>query len=98
MYRGSGGTAALDRGAARPSLSQLGDVFGEPIDVDDMRVEVVGEPFLELAVALVAGVVEGLQELTITPRTTDVLGWAVALGLDQAGIACPVWDRSSVRS
>src|SRR5215469_16856912 len=51
-----------------------------------MRVEVVGEPFLELAVALVAGVVEGLQELTIAPRTTDVLGWTVALGLDQAGI------------
>src|SRR5215469_1246629 len=51
-----------------------------------MRGEVVGEPFLELAVALVAGVVEGLQELTIAPRTTDVLGWAVALGLDQAGI------------
>jgi hypothetical protein len=44
----------LDSGSARPSLSQIGDVFGQPIDVDGMRVEVVGEPFLELAVALVA--------------------------------------------
>src|SRR5215471_18702118 len=51
-----------------------------------MRVEVVGEPFLELAVALVAGVCDSLKQLVIAPRTTDVLGWAVALGLDQAGI------------
>src|SRR5215471_19064458 len=51
-----------------------------------MRVEVVGEPFLELAVALVAGVCDSLKQLVVAPRTTDVLGWAVALGLDQAGI------------
>src|ERR1700752_1612271 len=51
-----------------------------------MRVEVVCQPFFELAVALVAGIGEGLEEFAIAPRTTDVLGWAVALGLDQAGI------------
>src|ERR1700741_1042436 len=51
-----------------------------------MRVEVVCQPFFELAVALVAGIGEGLEEFAIAPRTTDVLGWAVALGLNQAGI------------
>jgi hypothetical protein len=53
-------------------LGQIGDVFGQPIDVDDMRVEVVGEPFLELAVTLVARVCDGLKRLTIAPR------WAVS--------------------
>ena len=36
--------------------------------------------------ALVTGIGEGLEELAIAPRTADVLGWAVALGLDQARI------------
>ena len=44
------------------------------------------EPFLELAVALVARVCDSLKQLAIAPGTTDVLGWAVPLGLDQAGI------------
>jgi len=34
------------------------NLFGQPIDVDDMRVEVVCEPFLELAVAPVVGIDE----------------------------------------
>jgi len=50
---------------ARPSLSQIGDVFGKPIDIDGIRVEVVGEPFLELAVALVARVCDSLKQLPI---------------------------------
>ena len=86
MHRGLGGAAAFDRGTARPLLSQIVDVLGQPIDIDDMRVEVFGEPFLELAVALVARVCDSLKQLAIAPRTTDVLGWTVALGLDQAGI------------
>ena len=45
-------------------LSQIGDVFGQPIDVDDMRVE-VGEPFLELAAALMAGVVNARPDVPI---------------------------------
>src|ERR1700757_5359119 len=83
---GLGGAAALDGRSARPWLSQIGDLFGQPIDVDDMRIEVVCQPFFELAVALVAGISEGLEEFAIAPRTTNILGWAVALGLDQAGI------------
>ena len=49
-----------------------------------MRIEVVGEPFFELAMALVAGIGDGLKEFATAPRTTDVLGWAVALGCENA--------------
>jgi hypothetical protein len=51
-----------------------------------MGIEVVGEPFFEFAMALVAGIDDGLEELAIAPRTTDVLGRAVALGFDQTRI------------
>ena len=71
---------------ARPALSQFGDVFGQPIDVDDIGIEVVGKPFFEFAMALVFGIGDGLEELAIAPRTADVLWRAVALGFDQARI------------
>ena len=51
-----------------------------------MGIEVVGEPFFELAMALVCGIGYGLEELGMAPRTADVLGRAVALGFDQARI------------
>ena len=51
-----------------------------------MGIEVVGEPFFEFAMALVAGIGDGLEELAIAPRTTDVLGRAVALGFDETRI------------
>jgi hypothetical protein len=37
-------------------------------------------------VPLVAGIGDRLEELAIAPRTTDVLGRAVALGCDQPRI------------
>ena len=80
------GMAALGGGLARPALGECGDVFGQPIDVDDMGIEVVCEPFFEFAMALMAGIGEGFEELAIAPRTTDVLGRAAALGFDQARI------------
>jgi hypothetical protein len=43
-------------------------------------------PFFELAVALVAGIGEGLEEFAIAPRTTDVLGGLWPLASIIAGI------------
>ena len=51
-----------------------------------MGIEIVREPFFEFAMALVAGIGDGLEELAIAPGTTDVLGRAVALGFDQPRI------------
>src|SRR5271155_1713817 len=51
-----------------------------------MGIEIVREPFFEFALPLVAGIGDGLKELAIAPGTTDVLGRAVALGLDQPRI------------
>ena len=79
---------------ARPTLGEFGDVFGQPIDVDDMGIEVVGEPFFEFAMALMFGIGDGLDELAIAPRTADVLWRAAALGFDQARIK--IQDRSNV--
>jgi hypothetical protein len=52
---------------ARPALGEFGDVFGQPIEVDDMGIEVVGEPFFEFAMALMFGIGDGLDELPIAP-------------------------------
>src|SRR6266478_6238838 len=73
-HRGLGGTAALDGGLARPALGECGDVLGQPIDVEDMGMEVVREPFFEFAMALVVGIGDGLEEFGIAPGTADVLG------------------------
>ena len=85
-HRGLGGTAALDGGLARPALGECGDVLGQPIDVEDMGIEVVREPFFEFAMALVVGIGDGLEEFGIAPGTADVLGRAAALGFDQAWV------------
>jgi hypothetical protein len=71
---------------ARPALGECGDVLGQPIDVEDMGIEVVREPFFEFAMALVVGIGDGLEEFGIAPGTADVLGRAAALGfeIDQA--------------
>ena len=83
---------------ARPGLSQFGDVFGQPIDVDDMRIEIVGEPFFEFAMALVFGIGDGFEELGVAPRTTDVLGAGSGPWLrSTADKGCPVRDRLSAR-
>src|SRR5258708_39110915 len=84
-HRGLGGTAALDGGLARPALGECGDVLGQPIDVEDMGIEVVPEPFFEFAMALVVGIGDGLEEFGITPGTADLLGRAAALGFDRTG-------------
>jgi hypothetical protein len=44
--------AALGGGSAGPAVSEFGDVFGQPIDVDDVGIEVVGELFVEFAMVL----------------------------------------------
>src|SRR6266511_4151505 len=85
-HRGLGGTAALDGGLARPALGECGDVLGQPIDVEDMGIEVVREPFFELAMARVVGIGDGLEEFGIAPGTADVLGRAATLGFDQAWV------------
>jgi hypothetical protein len=85
-HRGLGGTAALDGGLARPALGECGDVLGQPIDVEDMGIEVVREPFFEFAMALVVGIGDGLEEFGIAPGTADVLGRAATLGFDQAWV------------
>ena len=51
----------------RPALGECGNVFGEPIHVDDIGAEVVWEPFFELAAALMFGVGDGFEELGIAP-------------------------------
>ena len=70
--------------------------LGQPIDVDNMGIEIVREPFFEFAMPLVAGIGDGLEELAIAPGTTDVLGRAVALGFT-ADKGCPIRGRSSAR-
>ena len=67
-------------------MSQFGNILGQAIDVDNMRIEIVREPFFEFVMPLVAGIGDGLEELAIAPGTTDVLGRAVALGFDQPWI------------
>ena len=61
-------------------LSQIGDVFGQLIDIDDMRIEVVCEPFFELAVAPVVRIGEGLEEFAIAPGPPTSSGgqWPLA--------------------
>jgi hypothetical protein len=61
-------------------------VLGQPIDIDDMGIEVIGEPFFEFAMALVFGIGDGFEELAMAPRTADVFLRATALGFDQARI------------
>jgi hypothetical protein len=67
-------------------FGKRGDFIGEPIDIDDVGIEVVSDPFAELGVALVLGIADRVKELGIAPRTADVFGWAAAGGLDQARI------------
>jgi hypothetical protein len=69
-HRGLGGTAALDGGLARPALGECGDVLGQPIDVEDMGIEVVREPFFEFAMALVVGIGDGLEESQGPPTSS----------------------------
>src|SRR5579883_3542428 len=84
--RGLRSAAAPGGGFARPQLRELGDVRGEPIDIDGVGPEVVPMPVPELAVSLVRRVGDRFEELGISPRTADVLGRAAALGIEQAGI------------
>ena len=72
-HRGLGGTAALDGGLARPALGECGDVLGQPIDVEDMGIEVVREPFFEFAMALVVGIGDGLEEFGIAVCTENLI-------------------------
>jgi hypothetical protein len=71
---------------ARLALGECGDVFGQPIDVDDMGIEVVSKSFFELAVALMVGIGDGFEELGIAPGTADVLGRAAAFGFGEAWV------------
>ena len=48
-HRGLGGGAALCGRFSGPLLREHGDVFGQPIDIDDVGIEVVCVPFLEFA-------------------------------------------------
>ena len=61
-HRGLGGTAALDGGLAHSALSQFGNILGQPIDVDNMGIEIVREPFFEFAMALMCGIGNGFEE------------------------------------
>src|SRR4029453_9653690 len=62
-HRGLGGAGAWGGGWARPAVGECGDALGQPIDVEDMGIEVVREPFFEFAMALVVGRGDGLGKL-----------------------------------
>jgi len=65
------------------------DVLGQPIDVEDMGIEVVREHSLSSRWRSWLGSGDGLEEFGIAPGTADVLGRAAALGFDQAWVKVP---------
>lgn len=79
-HRGLASTAALSGGLARPAPSQFGDLLRQPIDVDNVGIEVVDEPFFQFAMALVFGIGHGFEKLNIASRTPTSSGgqWLLA--------------------
>lgn len=65
-----------DRGHARQAawrlLTRGYDLVSERFD--DMRIEVVGDPLLELGESLMLEMGDRFEQFAITPRTADVLG------------------------
>jgi hypothetical protein len=43
-------------------------LFAEPVGIDDVGIEVLGDPLFELGMALVTGISDGFEELSIAPR------------------------------
>ena len=60
--------------------------MGKPTGVDDVGIEVIGDPLFEFGVAFVLRIVDGLEELGIAPGATDIFGRAASGCLDQARI------------
>jgi hypothetical protein len=56
------------------------------LGVDDMRVEVLDDPRLELGVSLMLWIGDRFEQLGIAPGTADILGRTAAARLDQPWI------------
>jgi hypothetical protein len=81
----SGNALALGRRLSRPLFGEPGEFLGEAICIDVLGIEVVSDPFAEVGVAFMLGIVDGLEELGVAPGATDVLGGGTTSdGLDQA--------------
>ena len=59
---------------SRPPFRKCGNFFSEPTEIDDVGIEVVGEPLFEFGVAFVLRIADGLEELAIAPGATDIFG------------------------
>ena len=71
---------------ARPAFCQCGDVFGEPIGIDKIGIEVVGKPFFKFGVAFMLRVTDGLKEFGVAPGASDIFWRTASACLDQARI------------
>jgi hypothetical protein len=60
-------------GVSQHRIKRRGPSLAQPIDVDDIGIEVVNEPFFEFAVALAVGIGDGFEEPGAL-GTADVLG------------------------
>lgn len=72
------------RRSARPG--QSGDPGRQPAQVHGLRIELFAQPFLELAMAPVAGVLDRLQELGIAEGPPTSSGGRQPVGVDQVRI------------
>ena len=71
---------------SRPAFCERGDFFGEPTGIDNIGIEVVGEPLFEFVVAFVLWIADGLEEFGIAPGAADIFRRAAPARLDQARI------------
>src|SRR5476651_2268937 len=79
----------LDGGLSRPAFCECGDFFGEPIGIDNVGIEIVGDPFCEFGMTFVLWIANGLEEFGIAPGSADIFRRAASACLDQAGIKNP---------
>jgi hypothetical protein len=70
----SGNALALGRRLSRPLFREPGEFLGEAICIDVLGIEVVSDPFAEVGVAFMLGIVDGLEELGVAPGATNVFG------------------------
>jgi len=71
---------------SRPLFCEIGDFVGEPFAVDNVGVEVVGDPFFDFDVTLVLRIADGLEDLCVAPRAATVFGRTATASLDQTPI------------
>jgi hypothetical protein len=74
------------RGFAGRAFGESGGVGGELIDIGIRRIEVVRDPFGDLGVALVLGIVDRVEEFGVAPGAADVLGRTSSDDLEQLRI------------